>query len=113
MTMTLADLTLLAFTASNSVRVVAYLPQIWKAATDAHGAQAISFMTWALFLASHLTTAAYAIVNRADWMMAMIFLANGAGCLAILAVVAWRRVTYQRQAAPNTGTVVPSSGAGH
>ena len=40
--MTLADITLLAFTACNSLRVLAYLPQIWKASTDKDGARAIS-----------------------------------------------------------------------
>jgi hypothetical protein len=102
---TFADVTLLAFTASNSIRVVAYVPQIWKAASDAHGAQAVSFTTWALFLASHLTTAVYAVVNRDDWMMATVFLANGGGCFAILALAAWRRATYR--AATRSRTVVP------
>jgi hypothetical protein len=104
---TFADVTLLAFTASNSIRVIAYVPQIWKAATDTHGAQAISFTTWALFLASHLTTAVYAVVNREDWMMATVFLANGAGCFAILALAAWRRATYRGQAVTRSRTVVP------
>jgi hypothetical protein len=95
--MTLADLTLLAFTTSNSIRVVAYAPQIWQAATDRNGAYAISCTTWGLFLASHLATVAYALVNRADWTMAAVFLANSAGCLAILALVAWRRISHRRK----------------
>ena len=36
--MGLADVTLMAFTVRNSIRVLAYLPQIWKAATDDNGA---------------------------------------------------------------------------
>ena len=96
--MTLADLTLLAFTTSNIIRVVAYAPQIWKAATDHNGARAISFTTWGVFLASNLTTVAYALVNRADWTMAGIFLANGAGCLTILALAGWRRASHRRNA---------------
>jgi len=89
--MTLADITLMAFTLCNIFRVVAYLPQILKAATDESGARAISSTTWGLFLISHLSTAAYALVNQGDWGMASIFLANAAGCAVILLVAAWRR----------------------
>ena len=74
--MTIADITLAAFTICNSIRVVAYVPQITKAATDQDGAQAISFTTWGLFLVSNASAMAYALVNQADWMMASMFLAN-------------------------------------
>ena len=95
--MNIADITLIAFTVCNSVRVVAYVPQIWKAATDTKGAQAISFATWGLFLASHLTTVGYVVVNRGDWAMASMFLTNAAGCAAILLVAGVRRVWHRRQ----------------
>jgi len=65
--MPLEEITLALFTACNSVRVVAYLPQIHKAATDNNGASSVSFMTWMLFLLAHLSTVAYALVNRSDW----------------------------------------------
>ena len=89
--MTLADITLLAFTTCNSLRVLAYVPQIWKASTDKDGAKAISFSTWSLFFVSHLTTAAYAIVNRGDTNLACMFLVNALGCAAILAAAGLRR----------------------
>ena len=97
--MTVADITLLAFTFCNSARVVAYVPQIAKAATDQGGAQAISFTTWSLFLVSNATAVAYALVNKADWIMASIFLANGAGCSAILLVGAWKRSKHRNRRA--------------
>jgi len=87
--MTLADITLMAFTLCNTFRVVAYVPQILKAATDESGARAISSTTWGLFFVSHISTAAYALVNNGDWGMASIFLANAAGCAVILLVAAW------------------------
>jgi hypothetical protein len=43
--MTIEDITLTAFTLCNSFRVLAYVPQIIKAATDRSGAQAISCAT--------------------------------------------------------------------
>jgi hypothetical protein len=95
--MTLADITLLAFTACNSLRVLAYVPQIWKASTDKDGAKAISFSTWSLFLVSHLTTASYAFVNKGDSNLAYMFLINAVGCAAILAAAAVRRRHYHRK----------------
>ena len=75
--MTFADITLAVFTICNSIRIVAYVPQITKAATDQDGAQAISFTTWGLFLVSNSSAVAYALVNKADWMLASMFLAKG------------------------------------
>jgi hypothetical protein len=93
--MTIADITLAAFTVCNSMRVIAYVPQIAKAATDGDGAQAISFTTWVLFLISNASAMAYALVNQADWMMASMFLANAVGCSAIILVGAWKRSQHR------------------
>ena len=41
--MSLEEITLALFAACNSVRVVAYVPQILKAAADQNGASAISY----------------------------------------------------------------------
>jgi len=61
--MTIVDITLAAFTLCNSLRIVAYVPQIARAAKDQSGAEAISFGTWGLFLVSHASGTAYAIVD--------------------------------------------------
>jgi len=87
--MPLEEITLALFTACNSVRVVAYLPQIHKAATDKNGASSVSFMTWMLFLLAHLSTVAYALVNRSDWGLAACFAINAICCIACI-----RRVRY-------------------
>src|SRR5262245_61306904 len=89
--MPLEEITLALFAACNSVRVVAYVPQIVKAATDKNGASSISFMTWMLFLITHLSTVAYALINRSDWQMAACFAINAIGCVAILAIAYWKR----------------------
>src|SRR6476620_2215938 len=93
--MTIADITLTACTVCNSVRVIAYVPQIAKAATDGDGAQAISFTTWVLFLISNASAMAYALVNQADWMVASMFLANAVGWSAIILVGAWKRSQHR------------------
>jgi hypothetical protein len=95
--MTIADITLTAFTLCNSLRVVAYLPQIAKAAGDRSGAEAISLGTWGLFLVSHASATAYALVNKNDWTMASVFLANAIGCGAIVLIAAWKRSRHRRR----------------
>jgi hypothetical protein len=95
--MTLADITLAAFTLCNSLRVLAYVPQIAKAARDRGGAEAISFGTWGLFLVSHASAMAYALVNKEDWAMALVFLGNVIGCGAILLIAAWKRSRHRRR----------------
>jgi hypothetical protein len=95
--MTVADATLTVFTLFNSVRFLAYVPQIAKAIKDRSGAEAISFGTWALFLASHASAMAYAIENQGDWKMASLFLSNVLGCSAILAIAGWKRARHRRR----------------
>jgi len=100
--MQLEDMTLLAFTTCNSLRILAYLPQIIRAARDSSGCVGISYGTWALFLIANLSGAAYAIVNVADSRMAVVFSGNAIGCLIILAVVGLKRQRHARAA-----TVLP------
>ena len=95
--MTPADITLAVFTLCNSLRVLAYLPQIAKAATDRSGVEAVSFATWGLFLFSNVSAIAYALVNKGDWVLAAMFLGNAVGCAAILLVGAWKRARHRRR----------------
>jgi hypothetical protein len=97
--MALENITLGAFAICNSMRILAYFPQIRAAATDNNGASAISCTTWMLFLVANLSTVAYALVNRSDWWLAGYFAANALCCLAIVAVTFWRRRRHAALAA--------------
>ena len=101
--MQLEEITFTLFVACNSFRVVAYIPQILKAANDKNGASSISFMTWFLFLLAHLSTVAYAVINRSDWGLATCFTINAACCVAIVAVAYWKRRTHARGCAKRVG----------
>ena len=101
--MTIADITLAIFGLCNTFRVLAYVPQIVKAATDKDGAKAISLATWALFLASHLSAAAYAFINASDWTLAGVFLGNAVGAAAILITAAVKRWQYKTRDGSQTG----------
>jgi uncharacterized protein with PQ loop repeat len=104
--MPLEEFTLALFAACNSIRVVGYLPQIHKAATDKNGASSISFMTWMLFLLAHLSTVAYALVNRSDWGLAACFSTNALCCIAILVIAYWKRRSHARRALHYAGPPV-------
>ena len=95
--MSLEEITLGAFAVCNSLRIFAYVPQLHKAATDENGASAISCTTWILFLLAHVSTVAYAIVNRSDWGLAACFAINAVCCLAIVAVACYRRRHHLRR----------------
>lgn len=95
--MTFADGSLAVFTFFNGLRFLAYVPQIWKATKDQSGAEAISFGTWILFLASHVSAMTYAIENQGDWKMASLFLSNSVGCAAVLLIAAWKRARHRKR----------------
>jgi len=95
--MTVADVTLAVFTLFNTLRFLAYVPQIAKALKDRSGAEAISFGTWGLFLVSHLSAMAYAIVNQGDWTMATLFLSNALGCVLIVLIAGVKRAQHRRR----------------
>jgi uncharacterized protein with PQ loop repeat len=95
MPVTPADVALGVFTVCNTLRVFAYLPQIVKISRDTHGADAISYTTWALFGLSHLSTMAYAIWVVSDWRMAAVFAANTLCCITILGLTAWKRALFR------------------
>jgi hypothetical protein len=88
--MQLEDFTLTMFAACNSMRVLAYVPQIYKAAFDTNGASAISRTTWSLFLVANISTIAYGLVNRSDPWLAICFAGIAVCCVAILAITWWR-----------------------
>ena len=89
-----------AFLATNSARVLAYLPQIVAIARDEGRAKAVSGSTWSLFFVSHLSAMAYAIVNQRDWTMATLFLLNGMGCALIIVIATVKRSQYRHNLQP-------------
>jgi len=90
--MHLNDAVIVAFSMVNTFRVIAYVPQILRILRDGTGAHAVAISTWMLFLISHLTTVAYAVVVAEDLRMAAIFAANAACCAAIVVLAHWKRM---------------------
>jgi hypothetical protein len=94
--MQLSDLTMFAFTACNTLRIFAYVPQIVSATRDEAGCSAISYTTWGMFLIAHISAVFYALVNVKDEHMALIFTSNATCCLAILIVAVLKRRGWDR-----------------
>jgi hypothetical protein len=90
--MNLVGLAAVSFAACNSVRVLAYFPQIARLVRDQEGGKGVSCLTWAGFAAANLSTVVYALVVVADRKMAAVFGINLVFCLAIALLTCWRRV---------------------
>lgn len=94
------EITLTVFAVSNSLRVLAYVPQILRVARDRNGATAVSCLTWLMFAVSHLSTVAYALVVVEDGPMAAIFGVNMLCCLLIIALTCYKRALAAGGARP-------------
>ena len=89
--MGLEALSLLAFTVFSSVRIVSYIPQILKIASDQGGASVISYTTWWLWTAGHVSTALYAAVNIHDRYLAAVSVVYAGCCLTVIGLTFAKR----------------------
>lgn len=97
--MTIADFSFWLFTVSNGLRIVSYLPQIYRVAVDPHGAAAIAYSSWLLWTVASAASALYAACNVLDPLLAAINAMNALCCLAVILLTAYkRRVLRLKQA---------------
>ncbi|MFN7643681.1 MAG: hypothetical protein ACK5PW_11485 [Burkholderiales bacterium] len=110
--MSLPEATLAAFSFFNVLRLVSYLPQLWRIARDGHGATAISYSTWGIWIGANASTAAYAWVNLADARLAAINGINTLCCIAVCALTAFKRRQWRQRtadaASARAGSSAPS-----
>src|SRR5688572_27505310 len=84
--MDLSHITFVLFAAFSSLRMVSYLPQIYKVATDKNGASAISYSTWRLWIAANVTKGLYALNNLHDRYLAAVSAVYAVCCIAVIPV---------------------------
>ena len=93
--MTIADVSYWLFTIFNVLRIVSYLPQIYRVATDPYGASAIAYSTWGLWAVANASTALYAAYNVVDLPLAAINLSNTLCCLLVILLTLYKRRTLR------------------
>lgn len=98
----LPQMTLFLYSLFNMLRVVSYIPQIWRIAQDTEGAQAISYTTWALWVGANLSTALYAWVNLHDVPLALLNGANAFCCGVVIALTFYKRASMSQRNAAGT-----------
>lgn len=89
--MTPAEIVFAAFTAFNALQIVSYIPQIACVIHDRNGASAISYSSWAIWLAGSAATTAYALVNIWDVWLALVNAVHTICCLSVILLTAWKR----------------------
>lgn len=89
--MTFAELTFYLFTGFNALRLVSFAPQIWRVAHDEHGASAISYWSWSLWIATNASTGLYAFANLGDLVLAATNAVNALCCATVIVLTAYKR----------------------
>lgn len=102
MSMQSFDLIAIAFGVSNLLRLASYLPQIAAVARDRHGATAISFSCWSIWVGANAATPLYAWINLGDVILGLVSAFNGGCCAAVLVLAAHKRAASRWQQTVST-----------
>jgi hypothetical protein len=95
--MTSSDIAYYLFAIFNALRLISYLPQIYKIAQDTNGASAISYSTWFLWIAANGSTAVYSLSNLGDITMALTNGFNALCCAIVVGLTAFKHRRFQSQ----------------
>jgi uncharacterized protein with PQ loop repeat len=83
------------FVATNSARLLAYLPQIVATVRCRAGAKSVSILTWGYFGIAHFSALLYAIYVLRDSRLSWVFAGNLTVTLILVAIILWKRFGYK------------------
>jgi hypothetical protein len=106
--MKFTDLAYYLFTFFNALRLISYLPQIYKIARDNNGASVISYSTWLLWTAANGSTAVYSLSNLGDVTLALTNGFNAVCCVMVVALTAYKQRWSAAQMSRRTLQKTPS-----
>jgi hypothetical protein len=93
--MTDHDWVVFVFGAFNALRIVSYLPQILCVANDRHGASAISYLTWSIWIGANASTSLYAWMLLGDRWLTLIHAVNAACCVVVVLLTVRQRRRFR------------------
>ena len=100
-----------AYLATNSMRLITYVPQIVAAWRCTDGARAISLLTWGSWVVSHLPSLAYGTLVLHDPFFVVITSINLLGCSTVTAIVAIHRWRLRQPEASGPPSVLSADEA--
>ena len=92
--MMISDVAYDLFAVFNALRLVSYLPRIYKIARDTTGAGTISYSTWILWTAANSSTAIYSLTNLGDITLAWTNGLNALCCTIVITLTAFKQRQY-------------------
>ena len=94
------DFVAFGFGVFNLLRLASYFPQLVAVARDRHGATAISFSCWTIWVGANASTALYAWTEVGDLALALTSAFNAACCAAVVVLAAYKRFLAHRPEIP-------------
>jgi uncharacterized protein with PQ loop repeat len=85
------------YLATNSARLITYVPQIIAVWRCRDGARSISLLTWGSWTVSHFAAILYGIVVVPDLFFVCVSLVNLLSCAVVTAIAAQRRCQLRRR----------------
>ena len=89
--MTISDVAYDLCMVFHALRLVCFLPQIYKIARNTSGAAAISYSTWILWAAANSLTAIYSVTGPGHIMLAWSNGLNALCCATVIVLTALRQ----------------------